>query len=450
MPPNMPPILGFGVAGATTLLAALPPLSLYIHIPWCIKKCPYCDFNSHEMKSGVDGHVTISAQQILKSPPPRDNPDGRQPGVTVRPSTFASNSLDAATEQRYIDALIADLDATLPRVWGRRIHSIFFGGGTPSLFSAASIDAILGAVRARLVVEPDAEITMEANPGTFEMEKFRGYRQAGVNRLSIGIQSFNAAHLHALGRVHNDDEAKRAIQIAQQHFDNINLDLMFALPRQSLAECVKDVEMALSFGTNHLSIYHLTLEPNTLFHRFPPPLPDDELAADMQDMIHQKLHESGYVHYETSGYAKPGKQAKHNLNYWRFGDYIGIGAGAHSKLSFPDKITREMRHKQPGTFMEQALAGDARQETTATAREELPFEFMMNTLRLHDGFANSLFTERTGLPIHVISRQLDEAEAKGLIKRDHLSVKPTEKGRLFLNDLLELFLTTPKQPRQAQ
>ncbi len=448
---KMPPILGFGVAGATTLLAALPPLSLYIHIPWCIKKCPYCDFNSHEMKSGVDGHghVTISAQQISKASLLRDHADGGKPGGTFGPSAPASADLDTATEQRYIDALVADLDATLPNVWGRRIHSIFFGGGTPSLFSAAGIDTVLAAVRARLVIDPDAENTMEANPGTFEMEKFKGYRQAGVNRLSIGIQSFNTAHLKALGRVHNADEAKRAIHIAQQHFDNINLDLMFALPGQTLAECAADVDMALSFGTNHLSIYHLTLEPNTLFHRFPPPLPDDELAADMQDLIHQKLRGAGYVHYETSAYAKPGKQSQHNLNYWRFGDYIGIGAGAHGKISFPDKISREMRYKQPGAFMEHAQSGDARQDTTTLSKEELPFEFMLNSLRLHEGFAHSLFTERTGLPIHIISRQLDEAESKGLIERDHLCVKPTEKGRLFLNDLLELFLPPAKQPRQS-
>ncbi len=397
MPSNSAPILGFGVSNNNSLLAALPPLSLYIHIPWCIKKCPYCDFNSHESKGGID-------------------------------------------EERYINALISDLDYTLPNVWGRRIQTIFFGGGTPSLFSAAGIDAILADVRARLVVEPDAEITMEANPGTFEIEKFKGYRDAGVNRLSIGIQSFNAAHLQALGRVHNDTEAKRAIAIAQQHFDNINLDLMFALPTQTLAECARDVETALSFGTNHLSIYHLTLEPNTLFHRFPPPLPDDELAADMQDMIAQKLRGAGYGNYETSAYAKTGCESRHNLNYWRFGDYIGIGAGAHGKISFPDRITREMRFKQPTVFMERAMLGDAIQERLTIAVRELPFEFMMNALRLTEGFPIALFAERTGLPINVITRELDLAESKGLIQRDHVQIKPTEKGRLFLNDLLALFL----------
>jgi putative oxygen-independent coproporphyrinogen III oxidase len=397
MPPNTSPILGFGVINSTTLLAALPPLSLYIHIPWCIKKCPYCDFNSHESKIAID-------------------------------------------EKRYIDALIADLDATLPKVWGRRIHSIFFGGGTPSLFSAAGIDAILNAVRARLVVDHDAEITMEANPGTFEAEKFKGYRAAGVNRLSIGIQSFNAKHLTALGRVHNDDEAKRAIAIAQHDFDNINLDIMFALPKQTLAESAADVDTALSFGTNHISIYHLTLEPNTLFHRFPPPLPDDDLAADMQDMIHEKLATAQYNNYETSAYAKQGHESKHNLNYWRFGDYIGIGAGAHGKISYPDKITREMRYKQPTMYMQHALADGAIQETQTVSAKQLPFEFMMNALRLTAGFPISLFVERTGLAITEIARELDAAEAKGLIVRDHLQIAPTAKGRLFLNDLLAMFL----------
>jgi oxygen-independent coproporphyrinogen-3 oxidase len=392
-----PPILGFGTSSNASLLAALPPLSLYIHIPWCIRKCPYCDFNSHESKGGLE-------------------------------------------EARYIDALISDLDVTLPKVWGRRVHTIFLGGGTPSLFSAAGIDAILAAVRARLPVEADAEITLEANPGTFEADKFKGYRDAGVNRLSIGIQSFNAKHLTALGRVHNDTEAKRAIEIAQANFDNINLDIMFALPSQTLAECEEDVETALSFGTNHLSIYHLTLEPNTLFHRFPPALPDDELAADMQEMIFSKLSAAGYQQYEISAYAKAGKQSRHNLNYWRFGDYIGIGAGAHGKISFPDRITREARYKQPNAFMEKAILGDAIQDASTIGPAELPFEFMLNALRLTTGFPVALFTGRTGLPINTISCELDAAEAIGLITRDHLHIKPTPKGRLFLNDLLKIFL----------
>jgi putative oxygen-independent coproporphyrinogen III oxidase len=382
-------------------LSILPPLSIYIHIPWCIRKCPYCDFNSHESKTDIP-------------------------------------------EQQYIDCLISDLDYTLPKIWGRRVYSIFFGGGTPSLFSAKGIDAILAAVRARVMLDSEAEITLEANPGTFETEKFRGFREAGVNRLSIGVQSFNASHLKLLGRVHNDDEAKRAIDIAQKNFDNINLDVMFALPNQTLAECEADIETALSFNTNHLSIYHLTLEPNTLFHRFPPPLPDDELAADMQDMIEAKLSAAGFDHYETSAYAKIGKRSKHNMNYWQFGDYIGIGAGAHGKISYPDPargITREARFKQPKNYMEQAALGLSNQEEKIVSVAELPFEFMLNALRLTDGFANTLFVERTGLPISTISRELEKAASLGLIERDHLQVKPTAKGRLFLNDLLALFLT---------
>jgi oxygen-independent coproporphyrinogen-3 oxidase len=385
---------------ASTALTVLPPLSLYIHIPWCVRKCPYCDFNSHEAKGAIP-------------------------------------------EQQYIDCLISDLDHALPNIWGRRVYTVFFGGGTPSLFSAAGIDAILAAVRARVTLDSEAEITLEANPGTFEAEKFRGFREAGVNRLSIGIQSFNASHLAALGRIHDDDAARRAIVTAQQHFDNINLDLMFALPKQTLAECAADIDAALSFGTHHLSIYHLTLEPNTLFHRFPPPLPDDDLAADMQEMIEAKLAAAGYAHYETSAYARPGKASKHNMNYWQFGDYLGIGAGAHGKISYPDPargITREARFKQPKSYLEKAPLGVSNEEQRKVAVSELPFEFMLNALRLTSGFANALFTERTGLPISTISRELEMAASRGLITRDHLGVTPTAKGRLFLNDLLALFL----------
>ncbi len=383
-----------------TSLSMLPPLSIYIHIPWCVRKCPYCDFNSHESKTAIP-------------------------------------------EQQYIDCLISDLDYTLPKIWGRRVYSIFFGGGTPSLFSARGIDTILAAVRARVTLDSEAEITLEANPGTFEAEKFRGFRDAGVNRLSIGIQSFNAAHLQALGRVHNDQEARRAIDIAQQNFDNINLDVMFALPNQTLAECEADIDAVLSFNTSHLSIYHLTLEPNTLFHRFPPPLPDDDIAADMQDMIEAKLSAAGLDQYETSAYARPGKRSKHNMNYWQFGDYVGIGAGAHGKISYPDSargITREARFKQPKNYMEKAALGLSNEEEKMVSVAELPFEFMLNALRINGGFANALFVERTGLPISAISRELEKATSLGLIERDHLHVKPTAKGRLFLNDLLELFL----------
>ena len=402
--PSTAPILGFGqIARDGTILTTLPPLSLYIHIPWCVRKCPYCDFNSHEAGG-------------------------------------------SAPERRYVDALISDLDHSLPKIWGRHVYSIFFGGGTPSLFSARAIDEILAAVRARVTLDTEAEITLEANPGTFEAEKFRGFREAGVNRLSIGIQSFSDTHLTALGRIHNSGEARRAIDIALANFDNINLDIMFALPgadaRQTLEECEQDIDTALSFGTNHLSVYHLTLEPNTLFHRFPPALPDDELAADMQDMILQKLDAAGYSHYETSAYAKPGHECRHNLNYWRFGDYLGIGAGAHGKISYPDRIARETRFKQPSAFMDNAMLGAAIQEEKTVSRAELPFEFMLNALRLTNGFAGSLFTERTGLPITAISRQLDEAEKRGLLTRDIKHIKPTSRGQMFLNDLLEIFLPT--------
>ena len=393
-----------GTSTSQIALTALPPLSLYIHIPWCVRKCPYCDFNSHEAKQGNT----------------------------------------SVPERQYLDALISDLDHTLPNIWGRRVYTIFFGGGTPSLFSAAAIDEILGAVRARVSLDSEAEITLEANPGTFEAQKFRGFRDAGVNRLSIGIQSFSESHLKALGRIHNGSEARRAIEIAQANFGNINLDLMFALPNQSLEECEQDIDTALSFATSHLSIYHLTLEPNTLFHRFPPPLPDDDLAADMQLMIESKLAKAGYSHYETSAYAKPGLESRHNLNYWRFGDYLGIGAGAHGKISFSDRITREKRYKQPQAFMDRAALGDAAQEVKTISRSELPFEFMLNALRLTDGFALAMFVERTGLPLTAISRGLDQAEAKGLVTRDHVNVKPTEKGRMFLNDLLEIFLPESK------
>ena len=398
------------MAGGGSLLSVLPPLSLYIHVPWCVRKCPYCDFNSHEASGD-------------------------------------------APERRYIDALISDLDHSLPKIWGRRVYSIFFGGGTPSLFSAQAIDEILAAVRARVTLDIDAEITLEANPGTFEARKFRGFRDAGVNRLSIGIQSFNDTHLRALGRIHDSGEARRAIEIAQADFDNINLDVMFALPgpdaRQTLEECELDIDSALSYGTNHLSIYHLTLEPNTLFHRFPPKLPDDDVAADMQQMITQKLAGAGYGHYETSAFAKPGWECRHNLNYWRFGDYLGIGAGAHGKISFPDRITREARYKQPNAFMDNALVGTAIQEEKLVPRGELPFEFMLNALRLTNGFAVSLFTERTGLPITAINRQLDTAEERGLIVRDIKIVQPTKKGQMFLNDLLEIFLPEGADPGRS-
>ena len=382
-------------------LKALPLLSLYVHIPWCVKKCPYCDFNSHEVR-------------------------GKSPGE--------------APEQDYVQALIADLELALPQIWGRRVYSIFFGGGTPSLFSARAIEELLAAFRARLNLAADAEITLEANPGTFESAKFRDYRACGVNRLSIGIQSFNPEKLRALGRIHDGDEARRAIGIAQAHFDNINLDLMYALPQQTLAEAEQDIDTARGFGTTHLSAYQLTLEPNTLFHRHPPPLPDSELAADMQDMIEARLADAGYANYETSAFAQPGRECRHNLNYWRFGDYLGIGAGAHSKLSFPDRILRQMRYKQPREYMQKTAAGAPVQEEHAVSLKDLGFEFMMNALRLADGFEARLFAERTGQTLAAVERPLREAVERGLITRDHVRIAPTKRGQRFLNDLLQLFL----------
>ncbi len=393
-------VSGPGGLGGTGL-KALPPLSLYVHVPWCVKKCPYCDFNSHEARGNAQGE---------------------------------------APEQDYVQALISDLELALPQIWGRRVYSVFFGGGTPSLFSARAIDELLAAFRARLNLAADAEITLEANPGTFEAAKFRDYRACGINRLSIGIQSFDPAKLQLLGRIHDGEEARRAIGIAQAHFDNINLDLMYALPQQTLRQAEQDIDTALAFGTKHLSAYHLTLEPNTLFHRHPPPLPDGELAADMQDMVEARLARGGYVNYETSAFAQPGRECRHNLNYWRFGDYLGIGAGAHSKLSFPDRILRQARHKQPREYMQKTAAGAPVQEEHALTRKDLGFEFMMNALRLSGGFEVALFAERTGLPISAVERPLQEAVLRGLIVRDHVRIAPTIRGQRFLNDLLQMFL----------
>jgi oxygen-independent coproporphyrinogen-3 oxidase len=375
----------------------LPPLSLYIHIPWCVRKCPYCDFNSHEARGEIP-------------------------------------------EARYIDALIADLEQSLPLIWSRKIYTIFFGGGTPSVLSARAVEAILSAVRARVPLAIDAEITLEANPGTFESVKFAGYRAAGVNRLSIGIQSFDDAHLKALGRVHDAGQARAAIAIAREHFDNFNLDLMYALPGQAPGEAAADLRVALSFEPPHLSVYHLTIEPNTYFHRYPPRVPDDDTAAEMQDATGELLREAGYEHYETSAYARPGQRSRHNLNYWSFGDYLGIGAGAHSKLSFPERIVRHTRYRQPREYMDQALASAAMQTETPVNTADLPFEFMMNALRLNEGFPLQLFEERTGLPRTAALRGLDQAERRGLITRDHQRVAPTLLGQRFLNDLLQIFL----------
>jgi oxygen-independent coproporphyrinogen-3 oxidase len=379
-------------------LAALPPLSLYIHFPWCVRKCPYCDFNSHEAQDR------------------------------------------AFPEEEYLAALRLDLEMALPLIWGRKIHTIFIGGGTPSLMSASGLDRLMSDVRTLLPMDADIEVTMEANPGTFEAEKFKSYRASGINRLSIGIQSFNAGHLAALGRIHDGGEARRAVEIAQSTFDNFNLDLMYALPTQTLEQARADIETALGFQPPHLSLYHLTMEPNTVFAKYPPALPDDDASADMQDMIAELTAAHGYGHYEVSAYAQPGRQARHNLNYWTFGDYLGIGAGAHSKISFPHRVLRQARYKQPKTYMEQVRAGNPVHEEREIGRDEMGFEFMLNTLRLRDGFPPQLFPERTGLQINAIDKALNAAEAKGLLMRDHMLIKPTEMGQRFLNDLQEMFL----------
>ena len=382
--------------------AALPPLSLYVHIPWCIRKCPYCDFNSHERR-------------------------------------------DEIPEAQYVESLIADLESALPSIWGRRFTSVFFGGGTPSLFSAAAIDRILAAVRARVPLAPDAEITLEANPGTFEQAKFAGFRAAGVNRLSLGVQSFNPVQLRALGRVHDEREARTAAAAALEIFGSVNLDLMYALPAQTVEDARADIAAALAFETPHLSFYHLTIEPNTLFHRHPPPLPDEDAAADIADAVEAALTAAGYAHYETSAFARTGHECRHNLNYWRFGDYLGIGAGAHSKLSLPERVVRQVRYKQPQQYLDQVARGEPLLEEHEVARGEIGFEFMLNALRLTDGVPVALFAERTGFPLTILRKELDEAERRGLLARDHERIRPTALGRRFLNDLQALFL--PADPR---
>ena len=402
---SIQPLHPVGLKSQAVNFQLMPPLSLYIHIPWCVRKCPYCDFNSHE------------AKPVL--------------------SLSKGGSLP---EKEYVAALLRDLESALPRVWGRRVQSVFFGGGTPSLVSGEGIAEILRQVRMLLPLEHAAEITLEANPGTVEADKFAAFRAAGVNRLSLGIQSFNDQHLRALGRIHSADEAKRAIAVAQQHFDNLNLDLMYALPQQTLEQALRDVQIALEYSPRHLSCYHLTLEPNTLFAHRPPPLPDDDASSAMQQGIEALLAGHGYAHYETSAFARPKKQSRHNLNYWQFGDYLGLGAGAHSKLSFHDKVMRQARYKQPQAYMEAMARGMPVQSEQVLSKYDLAFEFMMNALRLNNGFAEVLFQERTSLPLLLIRRELDEAEKRGLLQRGGQRIAPTELGRRFLNDLLEIFL----------
>jgi oxygen-independent coproporphyrinogen-3 oxidase len=382
----------------TLQLHALPPLSLYIHLPWCLKKCPYCDFNSHEMRASE------------------------------------------LPEQRYIDALMADLEAALPLVWGRSVQTVFIGGGTPSLFSPPAVDQLIGGIRARLRLAANAEITLEANPATFEVERFKAFRAAGVTRLSVGVQSFNDDFLQTLGRVHNRVQALAALAQAATVFESFNLDLMYALPGQTLDMLRADVQTALSLNPPHLSIYHLTIEPNTYFAKYPPAAVDDDLAADMLDLMTDMTGAAGMQRYEVSAYAKPGHACQHNLNYWQFGDYLGIGAGAHSKLSFAHRVLRQVRLRDPARYMAQALLGQCVAQEFEVKRAELPFEFMLNALRLAGGFDLAMFAERTGMPTSAVLVVLEQAQTRGLIERDGTHIQPSARGFDFLNDLQSLFL----------
>ncbi len=417
----------------TLRFAAPPPLALYVHLPWCLKKCPYCDFNSHE------------APRLPLVATPRGG-SGSGPAEPDPRPRLGPAGLDPALQSRYIDALIADLESSLPLVWGRRIVSVFIGGGTPSLFAPAAIDRLLAALRARLPFEPGCEITLEANPGTFERERFRAYRAAGVTRLSIGVQSFDDAALVALGRVHDATQARAAVAEAAASFDTFNLDLMYALPGQTLEGLAQELDTALGFAPPHLSIYHLTLEPNTRFANAPPPgLPDDDLASDMLDLIAERTAGVGLERYEVSAFARPGHRCLHNLNYWSFGDYLGLGAGAHGKLSFPERVIRQVRWREPAAYMAHALAGRAVSNQHEVARADLPFEFMMNALRLREGVPLALFAERSGLPLSAVLAPLAVARERGLLEWRHEGrpdeqVLATPRGFDFLSDLTALFL----------
>ncbi|MBL4622380.1 MAG: oxygen-independent coproporphyrinogen III oxidase-like protein [Immundisolibacteraceae bacterium] len=387
--------------------STLPPLALYIHLPWCEHKCPYCDFNSHPASSA--------------------SADGSLP------------------QQGYIDALIADLDSHLPQIWGRTLTTIFIGGGTPSLFSPAVIDRLLSEVRQRLPFNDLNEVTMEANPGALEQSKLPGFRQAGINRLSLGVQSFNDDALKQLGRIHDAAQAQKAIEAAQTAgFNSFNIDLMFGLPgesnTQTIDQAITDLTTALSYDPAHLSLYQLTLEPNTAFAKQPPALPDDDLIADMQTALHQQLADSEYQHYEVSAFSKPNLACKHNANYWQFGDYLGIGAGAHSKISCADKIIRERKIKDPLRYQSAALKGDGRAESRQVDPKELPFEFMLNAMRLQQGVPLSLFGKQTGLPLTTLLPGIERGRELGLIEVDNQQLMPTQQGHQYLNNLIELFL----------
>ncbi|WP_430009041.1 radical SAM family heme chaperone HemW [Methylophaga lonarensis] len=378
----------------------LPPLSLYIHVPWCVRKCPYCDFNSH------------TAQ-------------------------------DELPEQAYIQALLADLEQELPLIWGRSIQTIFIGGGTPSLFSAEAYETLFSGLRALLNLSPDIEITLEANPGTFEAQRFADYRAIGINRLSIGVQSFDAASLKVLGRIHDDRQAIRAAEIAHQAgFDNFNIDLMFGLPGQTAALAKHDVETAIALAPSHISYYQLTIEPNTLFYQQPPDLPDEDPLYDWQLSNQQRLAEAGYRQYETSAYARDGKRCQHNINYWQFGDYLGIGAGAHGKITSAaeQSIRRRVKQKLPKSYLNHAGSAESLLADTLVEVNEVGFEFMLNALRLTDGFATPLFMQRAGIPLARINTALQKAEQLELLEYDIQRIRPTPLGQRYLNTLIELFL----------
>jgi len=410
------PEASFGVAANTAIasaslknatgasgLTAMPPLTLYIHVPWCVRKCPYCDFNSHH------------APEIIP-------------------------------EEAYLNALASDLEQGLPLIWGRQIHAVFIGGGTPSLLSSKAIDRLLSMIRAYLPIWPDAEITLEANPGTAEAQRFKEYAQSGISRISLGIQSFNDTHLKALGRVHNSEQARAAIEMAQAAVKRVNLDLMYGLPSQTLEQCADDLTQAIAFKTEHLSLYQLTLEPNTVFAKYPPALPDHDSSADMEDLIQAQTQVAGFDRYEVSAYAKNQARSQHNMNYWAFGDYLGIGPGAHSKISSPDRIERLAGLKNPEQWMTCAIKRDGSHWATRNTLTELdmPFEFMLNALRLKEGVAASLYEERTGQPLRLILPTLVKARQQGLLdmRADRLVATPL--GWRFLNSLQSLFLHQDK------
>jgi oxygen-independent coproporphyrinogen-3 oxidase len=438
----------------TLQLAALPPLSLYVHLPWCLRKCPYCDFNSHELLAprlpavatprggspwtgGPGSTAGLSAPRL----PAVATPRGGSPWTGGAESTAGPSS--ALPERRYLDALVADLDAALPLVWGRPVHTVFIGGGTPSLFSPEGIDRLLADIRARLPLVPGAEVTLEANPGTFERERFRAFRAAGVTRLSVGAQSFDDTVLQRIGRVHDAAQARAALAEAAAAFETFNIDLMYALPGQTLAQLGADLDCALSFAPPHLSVYHLTIEPNTAFANHPPPLPDADLASDMLDLVVERTAGAGLERYEVSAFARPGHRCRHNLAVWQFGDYLGIGAGAHGKLSFPHRVLRQVRWREPARYMQEALSANPARAVSnqhEVARRDLPFEFMLNQLRLAEGFALSRFVERTGLPASALEPALTRAIERGLVRRHDGTVAPTTRGFDFLSDLQAIFL----------